>query len=443
MRKPVAPPHMAQLPVAGAFPKMMNHRTLTDHKGRYVHWDKLRHLPLPDDLESSEEWWCLIKLARGVAYQALPLRDKYGQPMNVCLPSELQESLHWLDIHAAGQLVGGQGVANPHQRNTYLIRSLVDEAISSSQLEGASTTRNAAKDMIRQGRDPRDKSERMILNNYEAMQFIREVGEEELTPSIVFELHKLVTKDTLDDNSAGDLRTADDDIYVVDEIGEVLHTPPDAEQLASRLQGLCDFANGKRDNGFLHPVVRAIVLHFMLAYDHPFVDGNGRTARALFYWAMRKAGYWLMEFISISGIIQESKVQYGMAFLHCETDENDLTYFIVHQMEVIRKAIDRLHKYLEERQAGLVEAEQMLRYSSNLKGKLNFRQLSILRHALNNPRSIYTIDEHRRSHDISYETSRRDLSHMVKLKLLEQLRQGKTLMFMSPSDLVHRLADSK
>lgn len=45
----------------------------------------------------------------------------------------------------------------------------------------------------------------------------------------------------------------------------------------------------------------------MIAYMHPFVDGNGRTARALFYWYMLKSGYWLTEYLSISRVIAKSK----------------------------------------------------------------------------------------------------------------------------------------
>ena len=92
----------------------------------------------------------------------------------------------------------------------------------------------------------------------------------------------------------------------------------------------------------MHPAIRAIILHFWLAYDHPFIDGNGRTARALFYWLMLRHGYWLFEFISISEIILKAPVQYGEAFLYTETDQNDLTYFIIHQTEVIRKSMQSL-----------------------------------------------------------------------------------------------------
>ena len=113
---------------------------------------------------------------------------------------------------------------------------------------------------------------------------------------------------------------------------EIFHDPPPAEQLDERMAAMCDFANGKIPNHFIHPVVRAIILHFWLAYDHPFVDGNGRTARALFYWLMLRNNYWLFEFISISQIIRKAPIKYGRAFLYTETDDNDLTYFILYHL---------------------------------------------------------------------------------------------------------------
>lgn len=52
-------------------------------------------------------------------------------------------------------------------------------------------------------------------------------------------------------------------------------------------------------------------LHFMLGYEHPFVDGNGRVARAMFDWAMLRNGYWLFEFISVSRIIRQAPAKYA------------------------------------------------------------------------------------------------------------------------------------
>ena len=415
----------------------------TDGKGRYLHWDKLRHLTPPKGV-NIEQWWLSIKFARRAMAKSLPLQSIDSQPFKYTLPDEVQRQLHWLDRYAAGSIQANEAITNAQTRNTYLIRSLIEEAINSSQLEGASTTRDVAKEMIRQNREPEDQSERMILNNYLAMQFIRDIKEEPLTPAMVFELHRIVTDGTLDKpEMAGCFRGDKDDIHVVDAAtNEYLHTPPPADELPARLQVLCDFANdsGESDSQFMHPVVRAIGLHFMLAYDHPFCDGNGRTARALFYWAMARSGYWLMEFISISEVIKKAPLQYGRAFLHTETDDNDLSYFLIHQLDVIHQAVDSLHRYLDEKTQSVNEAAQMLVNNPRLKHKLNFRQLALLRHALKNPRFSYVVQEHQQSHGISYDVARKDLLLMADtLGLLDKTKRGRQYYFVAPTDLEKRI----
>lgn len=452
MQIPVIPPNLDALLQAtiGYDPadlsRILNTFSESDAQGRYLHWDKLRHLPTPDGF-SSEEWWLGIKMARRKNYKPLPLMDKNGSAFCYCSPAIVQKELHWLDRYASGSLQAENAITDPQTRNTYLIRSLIEEAISSSQLEGASTTQNVAKEMLRQGRVPRNKSEQMIFNNYQAMHFIRERKNDPLTPSLVFELQRILTHDTLgDEGQAGRFRHADENINVVDNASQiVLHVPPPAEELPARLQALCDFANADSMESatpvaFLHPVVKSIVLHFMLGYDHPFCDGNGRTARALFYWAMARQGYWLAEFISISRVIKQSPVQYGRAYLHSETDDNDVTYFLIHQLDVIRKAITALHEFLRNKVREINEAEQLLTQNARLKDRLNFRQLALLRHALKHPRFAYVIEEHQRSHGVSYDVARKDLLFMAgELKLLTKTKEGKRFLFVVPDDLEQRL----
>ncbi|MCP4348772.1 MAG: Fic family protein [Desulfobacterales bacterium] len=421
--------------------EILNKASPTDNKGRYLHWDKIRHLKPPKGL-NNEQWWTSVKLSRNNLYKEFPLKNKHGEPFKFCVTDTLHQDLHWLDMNTAGTISTGRPVTNPNMRSTYLIKSLVEEAISSSQLEGASTTRNVAKEMIRQDRKPRDKSEQMILNNYHAMQFIRDYKDDDLTRSVIFELHRIVTEKTLDNpNKAGVLRTKDDDIHVVNGMAsKVLHTPPNASDLEKRLDNICEFANGASGSGFIHPVIRAITLHFMLAYDHPFTDGNGRTARALFYWSMINQGYWLTEFISVSRIIKRAPAQYGRAFLLTETDDNDVTYFIIHQLEIIKKAITDLHSYLENKAKDIEYAQKILHDAKSLGKKLNFRQLSLLRHALKHPRFIYKINEHQNSHGISYKTARKDLLDLSdNYMLLTKLKHGRTFIFLSPSDLEDRI----
>lgn len=417
---------------------------LLDSKGRYLHWGKLKHLPPPEGL-SSEEYWFVIKSARQKVLKKLPLYDKAGRPFNFCIPDLLQKDLHWLDQNAAGSITMNKPITNPHTRDTYLVSSLIEESINSSQLEGASTTRNVAKEMLRQGRKPKDHSEQMIFNNYKAMEAIREFKDDDLTPSLIRHLHEVITKDTLDDSSkAGQYRDGNDDIHVVDATeSSVLHTPPDAEQLPKRIERICDFANISLEHEFIHPVIKAIALHFMIGYDHPFIDGNGRTARALFYWAMSKYGYWLIEFVSISRIIKQAPAKYGNAYLYSETDDGDLTYFLINQLDVIIKGISSLHDYLARKAYEIEEAEKLLD-NSKASGLLNHRQLSLLKHALKNPNAIYRIQEHQSSHAISYQTARTDLLKMSdELNLLRKRKYGNSFVFVSPSDLKSRLIENK
>jgi len=402
---------------------------------KYLHWDKLRHLTPPAEL-SHEEWWLLLKLGRQEGIRQVGLRDRKGVPFQFAMPDLIVEDLHQIDLGAGGSVGMPEQITNPQTRNRYLIRSLMEEAITSSQLEGAVTTREVAKEMIRTGRKPRDVSEQMILNNYRTMQKIRTLKEEPLSRDLVFQIHRMVTDKTLDDpTAAGRFRRPDEKRVVGDDYGEIFHDPPAADELERRMEAMCDFANAKTPDYFVHPVIRAILLHFWLAYDHPFYDGNGRTARALFYWSMLKSGYWLFEFISISNILTRSPSKYYRSFLYTETDDNDMTYFVVAQMKVIRQAIQALHDYIKQKTAEVREVESQMRALD----LFNHRQVALIRHALKNPGRRYTFNSHKTSHNISYQTARTDLLGLKEREILEEKSTGKPIHFIAPSDLSNRL----
>ena len=406
--------------------------------GHYLHWDELRRRDPPGEL-SSEEWWTGIRLSRSSRSRGIPLADAHGRPFRFTLPDQVQEALHRIDSRAGGRIGMAETVVNRQTRDRFIVNSLIDEAITSSQLEGASTTRAAAARMIRAGRRPRDLSERMILNNYRAMQAVRTMKDSPLTAEAVLALHVTLTADTLrDPAAAGRLQRPEDDrVEVCDAYDQVLYHPPPAEQLPDRLNRMVRFANRDADDSaFIHPVVRAILLHFWLAFDHPFEDGNGRTARALFYWTMLRHDYWLFEFVSISRFLKKAPARYARAFLHTETDGNDLTYFIVHQVDVIRRAIDELDDYLETKAQQVQRVERMLKRSTDL----NHRQLALLAHAVRHPDAEYTTRSHQTSHDVAYATARADLFRLAELGLLEQRRRGRrTHVFCAPADLEARL----
>jgi len=439
IRKPQNPPSMKNLLDEFSEPSKFAKILQTVPSGymtrHYLHWDKLRHLQPPKGL-STKEWWFALKMQRFGQLRQLPLLDTKGVPFQFFVPDLVQEELHKIDCGAGGSLQVPEPINNPQTRDQYLIRSLMEEAITSSQLEGAVTTREVAKEMIRTGRTPCDKSEQMILNNYVTMRHIVEVKDQEMTPELILELHRLVTDKTLDDDEmAGRFRRPDQKIVVDDIEGEVYHEPPAAGQLEDRCRAMCEFANEKTPGYFIHPVVRAIILHFWLAYDHPFVDGNGRTARALFYWAMLHREFWLFEFISISTILRKAPVKYARSFLYTETDNNDLTYFIVAQTQVIRRAIAELHTYIDRKMAEVHELESKLKALR----LFNHRQAELIRHALKHPYQEYTIESHQKSHDVVYQTARTDLLQLHEKELLNMEKRGKTMCFRVPRDLATKL----
>lgn len=409
--------------------------------GHYLHWDELRRRPPPGDL-SIDEWWTAVAFARSVQMQALPLLDKQGRPLRFATPSPVLIDLHHIDRDAAGRIQTANGEPIREDPNRYLMSSLIEEAITSSQLEGASTTRQVAAAMLRSGRRPRDQSEKMIFNNYRAMEHLRGIKGEALTPQHILDLHRLLTEDTLDNPAdAGCLRQSDDIKVVAPQNGTVLHVPPSHTELPERLARLCAFANAdEAAPPFVHPVLRAILLHYMIGYDHPFVDGNGRTARALFYWSMARSGYWLMEYTSISHILRRAPAKYMLAYLHSETDGNDTTYFLLHQLQTIRRAIAALHDYLDRKVREQQATEQLLAASSALRARFNHRQVALLTHALRNTGEGYRVDAHRRSHDVVYQTARTDLAELHALGLLDQAKQGNAYVYFAPADLRERLA---
>ncbi len=403
--------------------------------GKYGHWEEIRQGQPPHGLTAAE-WWLVIKTGRMPGRQAVPLNDKRGQPFTFSLMPEMFEALQHIDQRCAGSIAMPEQVTNMATRDRYQIASLMEEAVTSSLLEGAAVTREKAREMLLTERKPRNKGERMILNNFTTMQHLRTIKDKPLTPALVLEIHAMISRDTLDKpEAAGRLRRADEHIEIADEHDNVFHIPPAASHLPARLEAMCAFANDPELKGYLHPVIRAIVLHFWLAYDHPFVDGNGRTARALFYWSMLRGGFWLFEYISISQALLRAPSDYYRAFLHTETDENDLNYFILHQLQCIETSIQDLHGYLARKAIERKSVNERLKQFA----WLNHRQQALVLHALDHPASRFTFTGHQRSHNTARMTARTDLLSLEEKGLLASEVVGRERFFYPAPDLEARL----
>ena len=282
----------------------------TDEKGRYLYWDTFKwHIHKEDDAKKA---WFAVKNARNRLMKPLALVDKQNRPFVFCIPDTLQAKLYKVSELSRRGIV-------PHDniKGQYLLSSLMmEESISSSQLEGASTTRKIAKALLVSDNKPKNEDEEMIVNNYLLMKEVKRVTYDELTIDMILEFHRIATRGNTDNgNIEGTFRT-NDEIVITDGIEDnILHQPPKYKELQQRISDLCDFANknhtGEDGTIFVDPIVKAIILHFMIGYIHPFADGNGRTARALFYWYMLKNDFHYFEYISISKLLKTAPKPIG------------------------------------------------------------------------------------------------------------------------------------
>ncbi len=332
------------------------------------------------------------------------------------LTDTIQRQLFQIGQQLGGILGSNTGLAES-DKNKFMVRSIIEEAISSSQMEGSNTTRKRAREILEKGLKPAQKAERMIVNNYAAMQHVLQLKNTPFSPENIAAIQQIVTAQTLKySEDEGRYRTAGDDVWVEDGITkEEIYIPPPAEEVPLLMQALCDFANEDGES-FIHPIIKAIIIHFLIGWIHPFVDGNGRTARSLFYWYMLKSGFWLTEHLAISSIIQASKCQYEKAYLYTETDNNDIGYFIQYHMQTLEKAVQAMQAYISRKQQEVTQAAQFLRISG-----IKERMAHVLKMLHDDPDRTFTPVQMQNRFGITANTARADLGTLTEKGFLEKI----------------------
>lgn len=383
---------------------------------RYEYWSEVKYMSLPEGVSAENLWHC-VKLSRLISSKEI---DCDGYKFRLFVTDAMQRLCHRFDMNLGGYM-GTQSFIPDEDKNRYLVSSNMEEAIASSQMEGAATTRKVAKDMLRKSISPRNRSEQMILNNFETIRYILDHKDEKFTVEQLLRIHRFMTEKTLDNPvDEGRFRT-DDDVVVENGIThEVIHTPPPHDRIEALMRSLCEFFNTDDDENFIHPIIKGVIIHFFIGFIHPFVDGNGRTARAVFYWYMLSRGYWLTEYLSISSIIAKTKKQYEKAYLHTETDGNDLGYFVTYNLRVMERSYEELRKYIQRKIDEKNRTADFLRL-----GDINERQALILKWLDDDATLAFTVKELSNRFNVVDKTARDDLNSLVDKGLLETIAVNK------------------
>lgn len=381
----------------------------------FEYWDTIKYKRCPEGC-TPQQLWTYVKAAR--VKSMMSVWGKYG--ITLTLTNQMQRMCHEIDMNWGGSW-GTDSIIGDENKEQYLVGSLMEEAIYSSQMEGAATTRKVAKEMLRKKMTPKDKSQQMIANNYQTIQFIVSHKDALLTPELLLQIHQLMTEHTMQNPQEAGCFRSNNDVVVENGIThETVHIPPTYEEIPNFVADLCRFFNEQDAPQFIHPIIRGIIIHFMVAYVHPFADGNGRTARALFYWYMLKQGYWLTEYLSISRVIAKSKKSYEKAFLYTEADDMDMGYFVAYNMRVLQQSFKQLQDYIKRKQEEKRAANSFLRI-----GNINARQAQIIKMFADDSNLVVTIADLQARFLVSPTTAKADVVGLMNMGLLSEISFNK------------------
>lgn len=382
---------------------------------KYLYWSEVKYKKITG-IDDEKKRWAIIKSLR--KNKSLEIYSPFN--LKFSLTNEMLRLCHTFDM-AFGGSWGSESILPQKNRQRYLISSVIEEAISSSQMEGASTTRKVAKEMLRKNITPKDKSQRMIYNNFQTINYLSSHIDEPLSIDLILSIHSLITKSTLvNEEDSGRFRINNNVVVENAITHEEVHIPPSFSEIPKSIDWLINFANNDNRSFFIHPIIKATIIHFFISYLHPFVDGNGRTARALFHWYMLKSGYWLVEYMSISRIIYKTKSSYENSFLFTEADENDMGYFINYNLTALDKAFEELKKYIAKKTAQQKDQNILLKI-----GSINQRQAEILYMFLKEEDTILTIKDITTKVLASPTTVKQDLKLLIARGLIREISFNK------------------
>ena len=278
------------------------------------------------------------------------------------------------------------------------VNAVVEEAVTSAIYEVDNKTRAKGKQLIAEGRKPLTLDEHMIFNNYQAMLFIGKHHEQQVSLDTVLRIHEIVTRNTLsgdDLNYSGKFRD-----LIEPALKEVI-------QLTT---------NNRR---YIHPLIRGILLHYFVAYIHPFFDGNGRSARTLFYYKAIRNRLNFVELLSISAYLKHGG-RYERSFQNAVEHQLDMTYFVDFSLDSLLGAL----KIVEGKVNFLLKLRDCLKSR-----KIHENQISLLqRMSLHKFRRI-TIEEFAVDISRSHELARLELKKLSESGFLNEEKEGRKLFY--------------
>lgn len=373
---------------------------------------------LPSEVNIND-FWPMILNYRKEHGKEIPLKDQKGRNFWYC-PLPYTNNITLIDNSAKSQIyenINKIFKKSPRIANYYQYDALIDEAMNSSVIEGAFSTKKRTKELVSKKIKPVNKSDQMILNNHEALKFVLENLHRKIDEDIILEIYRIITKNTLDD--ADDVeKYRNGSVIVCSATQETIYEGPNYEEVPKMMENLINFI---KSDISIHPIEKASIIHFYFVYIHPFFDGNGRTSRVIQYMYLLQQGYDFFKFFSVSTVIENQKLKYYKAIKDVEDYDSDLTYFINFNSSMILESIIAIISRL-----GRVFGKDLIISKLENDGfYLSDRQKKCLHFFIKTEKGNMSIENYKKKYKVSYETARQDLNNLESAGIFQKVKIGK------------------
>jgi Fic family protein len=294
-------------------------------------------------------------------------------------------------------------------------KALILESHHSTHIEGTALSLEQAKNILegKKVKGVNRDDEKELLNYKKAMDFISKyLGKDDpISEGIVRELHKIIVKSVRGENAdPGNYRKIQN--YVVNSrTREVVYTPPAPLEVPHLMREFTEWINKARD---VSPILVAGIVQFQFVHIHPFIDGNGRTARLLSTLILYKTGYDFKRLFTISEYYDKDRPVYYQAIQSVRDNNMDMTAWLSYFVEGLRSQMEEINEKGKKIIISEKIVKTLVQYSLNLRQEKIVRYL-VVNEQINNEQCQRLCGSIRR-------TATRDLASLVKKGLL--LKKG-------------------
>lgn len=285
------------------FSKMLSDKHIVDFK-------KLKY-KYPDDFDE------FVEILKSSYYEKLPIKDFKGN------------SIVYLNS-CTGVNLDAVKLLYTSQSSAYGTKALEEEIVATSSIESIDFNRDSVRNIMK-GLAPKDEEENRIFGLKQGFEFISH-KENKITEENIYKLYMMAIGNYLDDESKPKQGNfyRHDTVYVMSD--RVEHSGIDHKKLPEYMKSFIEFAN-ESDN--INDLLKATMLHFYIAYLHPYFDGNGRMARLIQMWFLIQKGYESTLFVPFSSYVEKSRRKYYDAYTLVEENYKlsgviDITPFLIY-----------------------------------------------------------------------------------------------------------------